>query len=244
MGFGGNPKDKSAVRGGPAFELMFNVHNYLKSKNIRNNFELTFFAPMEQPGAKMGESALKMMDKMFDKLKIAKHFGKKITNFQADGIEFEDGSKLASDLIMFIAAGSGHSVFQNSDLPLSEAGFIKIDDNCLVHETQNVYAIGDAASLEGPDWAAKQGHIAEMMARNTVFNIYNSEIGNAERKGYQAHLNIICVMDMGNGAAFVFRNKKRAFLIPMPIFGHWLKLAWGKYATWTKLGKFPRIPGM
>jgi sulfide:quinone oxidoreductase len=244
MGFGGNPKDKSAVRGGPAFELMFNVHNYLKQKNIRNNFELTFFAPMEQPGAKMGESALKMMDKMFDKLKIAKHFGKKITNFQADGIEFEDGSKLASDLIMFIAAGAGHSIFQNSDLPLSEAGFVKIDDNCLVHETQNVYAIGDSAALEGPDWVAKQGHIAELMARNTVFNIYNSEIGKPERKEYQAHLNIICVMDMGNGAAFVFRNSKRAFLIPMPIIGHWMKLGWGKYAAWTKLGKFPRIPGM
>lgn len=244
MGFGGNPKDKSAVRGGPAFELMFNVDTYLRRKNIRKNFELTFFAPMEKPGEKMGTSALKMMDKMMDKLSIHKHFGKKITQFHADAIEFEDGSKLSSDFIMFIAAGVGNSVFQNSDLPLSEAGFIKIDDNCLVHETQNVYAIGDAAALDGPEWKAKQGHIAELMARNAVFNIYNSEIGKPERKGYQAHLNIICVMDMGNGAAFVFRNSKRAFVIPMPIFGHWMKLGWGKYAAWTKLGKFPRIPEM
>ena len=35
MGFGGNPKDKSAVRGGPAFELIFNIHNYLKSKKTQ-----------------------------------------------------------------------------------------------------------------------------------------------------------------------------------------------------------------
>ena len=48
IGFGGNPKDKSAVRGGPGFELMFNIHHLLKKKNLRENFELTFFAPMEE----------------------------------------------------------------------------------------------------------------------------------------------------------------------------------------------------
>ena len=65
IGFGGNPNDKSAVRGGPAFELMFNIHNYLKNKKLRDNFELTFFAPMDEPGARMGKGALAMIDKMF-----------------------------------------------------------------------------------------------------------------------------------------------------------------------------------
>jgi hypothetical protein len=60
MGFGGNPKDTSSVRGGPAFEVLFNVHNMLKKKKIRDKFELTFFAPMEKPGARMGPQALKM----------------------------------------------------------------------------------------------------------------------------------------------------------------------------------------
>ncbi len=32
---------------------------------MRDHFELTFFAPMEKPGQKMGENALVMMDKMF-----------------------------------------------------------------------------------------------------------------------------------------------------------------------------------
>ena len=85
IGFGGNPKDKSAVRGGPAFELMFNIHNYLKRKKIRNNFELTFFAPMDEPGARMGKGSLAMLDKMFAKYTIHKRFGKKIKEFQSDG---------------------------------------------------------------------------------------------------------------------------------------------------------------
>jgi len=244
IGFGGNPKDKSAVRGGPAFELLFNIHNYLKSKKLRDKFELTFFAPMDEPGARMGKGALAMMDKMFTQYNIKKRFGKKITEFVSDGVIFEDDSKLESDFTMFIAAGTGPSVLKNSDLPLSEAGFIKIDDTGQVQGSQNVFAIGDIAALEGPEWIAKQGHIAELMGRNAAYNILEIEKGSSKRKGYQEHLNILCVMDTGNGAAFVFRNGNKAFMIPLPIVGHWMKKGWGVYSRLSKTGQFPRLPGL
>ena len=244
IGFGGNPKDKSAVRGGPAFELMFNIHNFLKTKKLRDKFELTFFAPMDEPGARMGKGALAMMDKMFTQYNISKRFGKKITEFVSDGIIFEDDSKLDSDFTMFIAAGTGPSVLKNSDLPLSEAGFIRIDDTGQVKGYNNVFAIGDIAALEGPEWIAKQGHIAELMGRNAAYNIIEIEKGSNKRKGYQEHLNILCVMDTGNGAAFVFRNGTRAFMIPMPIVGHWMKKGWGVYSRLSKTGQFPRLPGL
>ncbi len=244
IGFGGNPKDKSAVRGGPAFELMFNIHNYLKSKNLRKNFELTFFAPMAEPGAKMGKGAMPMLDKMFTRYDINRRFGKKIKEFVADGIIFEDDSKLGSDLTLFISAGTGPALLQDSDLPLSEAGFVKIDDYGQVDGFTNVFAIGDIAALQGPEWVAKQGHIADLMGKNAAFNIVEMEKGSSKRKGYQQHLSILCVMDTGDGAAFVFRNSAKSFIIPMPVVGHWLKKGWGKYARLTKLGKFPELPGM
>ncbi len=244
MGFGGNPKDPSNVRGGPAFELLFNVHNKLKKLGIRENYELTFFAPMEKPGARMGEQALKMMDIFFKKLDIKKHFGKKIKRFESDGIIFEDDSKLESDFTMFIPAGNGHEVFKNSKLPLNEAGLIKVNDYCEVEGCDKVFAIGDSVALEGPDWRAKQGHIAEVMARNVAFNIEQIEKGSEKRKGYKEHLNILCVMDSGDGAAFVYRDNKGGKMIPMPVIGHWIKKGWGWYCRNSKLGKIPRIPGM
>jgi len=248
MGFGGNPKDTSAVRGGPGFELLFNVHNMLKKKGIRDNFELTFFAPMAEPGKRMGPKALKMMDMMFNKLGIKQHFGKKIKSFEKDSIVFEDDSKLESDFTMFIPAGAGHEVIVNSDLPLNPAGFIKTDDfsNVLNEDGSmtNIYAIGDIASLEGYDWRAKQGHVAEVMAKNVAHNIGERDKNSSDFKGYDEHLNILCVMDTGDGAAFVYRDEKRAFMIPMPIIGHWLKKGWGSYCRYSKLGKIPRLPGM
>lgn len=246
MGFGGNPKDPSNVRGGPAFEVMFNVHNQLKKLGIRDKFELTFFAPMAEPGKRMGEKALKMMDMFFGRLNIDQHFGKKITRFEEDGIIFEDDSKLESDFTMFIPAGDGHTVFEKSDLPLNEAGLVVINDFCEVEikDIDNVYAIGDSVALEGPDWRAKQGHIAEVMARNVAYNIENKLKGNDNKKGYKDHLNILCVMDSGDGAAFVYRDHKGGKMIPMPIVGHWLKKGWGWYCRNSKLGNIPRIPGM
>jgi len=248
MGFGGNPKDMSAVRGGPGFELLFNVHNMLKKKGIRDNFELTFFAPMPEPGKRMGPQALKMMDVMFNKLGIKKHFGKKITGFSAEGTNFEDGSTLEADFTMFIPAGDGHEVIKASDLPTNDAGFIKTDDySCVVNSDgtlTNIYAVGDIAALEGYDWRAKQGHIAEVMAKNVAHNISERDGGRSDFKGYHGHLNILCVMDSGDGAAFVYRDEKRAFMFPLPVVGHLLKKSWGKYCRYSKLGKIPRIPGM
>ncbi|MGB5966589.1 MAG: FAD-dependent oxidoreductase, partial [Sulfurimonadaceae bacterium] len=244
---GGNPKDTSAVRGGPGFELMFNVHNLLTKKGIRDNFELTFFAPMPKPGARMGEQALATMETMFTKQKINRKFGKKIKRFEEDGIIFEDDSKLASDFTMFIPAGTGHEVIVTSDLPTNEAGFVTINDFCEVTidgELSNVYAVGDTTALEGPDWRAKQGHVAEVMAKNTAFNIEQRDKNSSERKGYQEHLNILCVMDTGDGAGFVYRDDKRAFMFPMQIVGHMMKKGWGWYCRNTKLRKFPRLPGM
>jgi sulfide:quinone oxidoreductase len=238
VGFGGNPKDKSAVRGGPAFELIFNIHNLLKKKKIRQNFELTFFAPMDEPGAKMGKGALPMIDKMFGQSKIAKRFGKKITEFEPGAVVFEDGSKLESDLTLFIPASAGHPVLQTSDLPLTEAGFIKIDTNCQVEGVENVYAIGDISHMEGPEWIAKQGHVAELMGRTAANNILVTENGKGIKKHYHESPNILCVMDTGNGAAFVFRNTKTSFIVPMPFFGHWMKRGWGTYAKVSKVGIF------
>ena len=252
MGFGGNPDDKSAVRGGPAFELLFNVNNYLKKKRKRNKFKLVFFAPMENPGAKMGKKAPEFMDAYYERLKIDRHIGKPIKRFEEDGIVFADDTKLASDFTMYIPALQGHDIFYNSsDLPLSKAGFIKINDFFEVQFDNNsslsktsVYAIGDSSALEGPNWKAKQGHIAEVMARNLAYNIAEKEKGSDKRKGYKEHLNILCVMDSGDGAAFIFRDHKKEIIFPLPIIGHWMKKGWGWYFKNSKLKKIPRLPGM
>jgi sulfide:quinone oxidoreductase len=249
FGFGNNPDDTSAVRGGPTFELLFNVHNMLKKKGIRDNFELTFFAPMPDPGKKMGPKALKTLNIFLNNLNIKRHIGKSIKRFEEGSIIFEDDSKLESDFTIFTPAGDGHDLVRNSDLPTNEAGFITIDDFCQVklqdsNESSNIYAIGDIAALDGAPWRAKQGHVAEVMARNVAFNIVQKDNNKDEFKGYREHINILCVMDTGDGASLIYRDDSKDFIIPLPVVGHWLKKGWGIYYKLSKLNKIPRIPKM
>ena len=242
FGFGGNPKAPEAVRGGPVFEVMFNIHNHLKKLGVRDKFEITFFAPMPKPGARLGEKALKMMDMMFKNMNIKKITGKKIKEFTPNSVILEDDSIIEADLIVFTPAGDGHPVIKNSDLPQTEAGFLKIEDTCQVKGFENIYAIGDSASIEGPDWRAKQGHLAEVMARATAHNIAIKEgLKTGKPEGYKEHINIMCLMDTGNGGALAYRSDKKAMLVPMPIVGHLMKKAWGVYYKLYKLGKIPRL---
>jgi len=110
VGFGGNARDSSAVRGGPAFEVLFNIHHLLTKRKMRDQFQLTFFAPMASPGTRMGDRALEMMDKMFERSRLDTRVGTKIAGFDEAGVRFEDGSRLDADLVLFIPGVSGHSV--------------------------------------------------------------------------------------------------------------------------------------
>lgn len=246
VGFGGNPKDTkgSAVRGGPAFELLFNISTYLKKKGISKTFELHFFAPMAEPGKRMGANAVKNLSKFYKHYGIKEHVGTKITGFTKNEVLFENGKKLESDLIVFIAGGSGHSVLQESGLPLSDAGFVKTLPTCQVEGHPEIYAIGDSAELLGPAWGAKQGHMAEIMADVAAYNVHQQIIGSGKTKSYVDKVSIICIMDSGDGAAWVERTAKKETMMMLPIVGHWLKKGWGFYYRNSKMKRFPRIPGM
>ena len=243
-GFGGNPADPSAVRGGPAFEMMFNLDTWLRRLGVREGFKLTFFAPMASPGQRMGDGAVSVVQEMFGKLGIAQRTGRKIAGFDPGGVTFEDGSRLEADLILFVGAGSGHSLVRTSGLPTNDAGFIRIDEGCAVPGFGGVYAVGDIAALEGPEWRAKQGHLAEVMARVATRNIVAHASGRPERESYLPHVEILCLMDMGNGAAWVSRDERGAKLIPLPVFGHWMKKVWGTYYRLSRQRRLPRLPGM
>jgi len=249
-GFSGNPKDQTGVRGGPVFEVLFNIDTYLREKKMRDKFKLVFFSPSQEAGKRLGGPGLKALQGLFMHRQIEPVFGKKIKAFQPNGILFEDDHMLETDLTLFTPGMNGHPVFKNTDLPLTEAGFVPIndfcqadpiDDSCHFEDIDNCYVIGDSSYFSGPDWRAKQGHLAEAMARLVAKNIFLKESGQIQTETFSEHLNILCVMDLGKKAAFIFRDDKRA-MAPIGAWAHWAKVAWEKYYKLNKRGKLPNAP--
>lgn len=234
IGFGGNLADPSAIRGGPAFEVMFNILNKLKHLGLRERFELTFFAPMPNPGARLGERAASAVQAQLRAEGVNLRFGKKLVKFDEAGVELEGGDRIEFDLVIYVPGGAGHPLLARSGMPLNDAGFVRIEPTCQVEGFENVYAIGDVAEIKGPEWRAKQGHLAEVMARVAVNSIIARANNEPAGESYLDHVGIVCLMDSGNGGVFISRDIQRARVIPLFFLGHWAKKAWGYYYRFTK----------
>lgn len=73
---------------------------------------------------------------------------------------------------------------------------------------------------------------------------FSSSSVRVSAESYLPHLGITCLLDMGNGAAYIHRDSEKERMVPLPVVGHWMKQAWGVYYKASKLRQVPRLPGM
>jgi sulfide:quinone oxidoreductase len=239
-GFSGNPQDATAVRGGPVFEVLFNFDTHLRQEGIRDRFELTFFSPSDAPGKRLGAGGLAQLQQLFQERGITTVTGKKIKEFTSSGVTFEDDTQVVTDLTVFTPGMTGTPILKQSDLPLTVAGFVTVSDTAQVNGFENCYAIGDSSYFEGPDWRARQGRLAEVMARTAAENIARQERREAASASFREEINLLCIMDTGKEGVFVYRDENRE-MARRGAWARWAKLAWEKYYKLNKLGKVPRV---
>ncbi|MDP1766722.1 MAG: FAD-dependent oxidoreductase [Methylotenera sp.] len=220
IGFGTNPAESSAMRGGPMFELLLGLDTWLRRQGKRERFTLTFFNAAAEPGKRLGEKAVAKLLGEMQQRGIATHLGKKITGFSTQGVETE-GGHIPAELILFMPGLTGPEWAKGSGLPLSEGGFIRGDEYCQVPDSDMVYIAGDAGSFPGPDWMPKQGHMADLQAKVAVINLLRSLSGKPPAAKFRAEL--ICIVDTLDSGILVYRDTKRAQLFPSSVVWHWLK---------------------
>ena len=170
IGFAGNPKEPSAMRGGPMFEFLFGIDRQLRREGCRDRFKITFFSPAARPGARMGERAVGLLLKTMRRHGIDTHLGHKLQGFSADRV-LTEGGEFDADLILFMPGITGLPWYGEAGLPLSEGGLIKADRFCRVEAMQRCYVAGDAGSFPGPDWLPKQAHMADLQATAAAENL-------------------------------------------------------------------------
>lgn len=220
IGFSGNPKEPSAMRGGPMFEFLFGIDTHLRKQGRRERFKLVFFTPAEKPGNRLGPKAVEGLMAEMRKLDIETHLGHKLKGFTDDRVVTE-GGEFEADLILFMPGMTGSQWFDNTDLPRSEGGFIKADKHCRVQGMDRVYVAGDSGSFPGPEWMPKQAHMADLQAKAAAANLV------AELKGGQPgetfRIELVCIVDANDRGMLVARNEKRNLVLPAMRMFHWMK---------------------
>ena len=220
LGFGGNPKEPSAMRGGPMFELLFGLESWLRKQGKRDKIKLVFFNPAPQPGKRLGEKAVKGLLAEMKKRGIDTHLGHKIQSFENNIVKTE-GGEIDADLILFMPGMTGPAWVQASPLPLSEGGFIKADGKAQVAGMERVYVAGDAGSYPGPDWMPKQAHMADLQAKAAVKNIKLNLAGKVASEQFKVEP--VCIVDTLDKGILVYRDESRSVVLPAMTPMHWAK---------------------
>jgi len=222
MGFAGNPKEPSAMRGGPMFEFLFGTDTLLRKQGRRDKFKLVFFSPAPQPGNRLGPKAVKNLLNEMKKRDIETHLGHKMKGFEANKVMTE-GGEFKADLIMFMPGMTGNTWFDNSKLPRSEGGLIKANQHCKVENMAHVYVAGDSGSYPGPDWMPKQAHMADLQAEAAAKNLTGELNGTSTDARFKIEL--ICIVDSNNKGMLVSRTEHKNIMLPGSIIFHWMKRA-------------------
>jgi sulfide:quinone oxidoreductase len=211
FGFGTNPNEPSAMRGGPMFELMFGIETWLRRVGKRNQFRLVFFNAAKEPGKRLGDRAVKGLLAEMQKRGVETHLGHKLLGFDARAVKTEGGD-FDADLIMFMPGMTGPAWLADSGFALSPGGFLKADAHCRVEGAERVFVIGDSGSYPGPDWMPKQAHMADLQAKAAVPNLLAALNGQPARERFKVEL--ICVVDTLDKGILVYRDLNRGLVFP------------------------------
>lgn len=220
LGFGGNPQEPSAMRGGPMFELLFGIDTWLRRQGKRDRIELTFFNAAAEPGKRLGEKAVTGLLAEMARRRIDTHLGHKPLGFSPQGVDTE-GGHINADLILFMPGLTGPAWAPDSGLTLSAGGFFKADAHCRVEGADKVFVAGDAGSYPGPDWLPKQAHMADLQAQAAAENLLLALEGKEPVATPRPEL--ICIVDTMDSGILVFRSLRRSFLLPPSRLFHWAK---------------------
>ena len=231
FGFAGNPKEPSAMRGGPVFEFLFGIDNWLRKQGKRDKFKLIFFTPAPKPGARLGPKAVEGILSEMAKRDIVTHLGHKMKGFEANKVMTE-ATEFEADMILFMPGMTGNLWFDNTDLPRSEGGLIKANGHCQVESMEKVYVAGDSGSFPGPDWMPKQAHMADLQASTAAANLLAELAGKTASESFKVEL--LCIIDSYNKGMLVARTPKRNFILPQMLPLHWVK----RYFEWMYLKKY------
>jgi len=224
IGFSGNPKEPSAMRGGPMFEFLFGIDTQLRAEGRRDKFNLTFFTPADKPGARLGKKAVKGLLSEMTKRNIATHLGNKMKKFETNKV-ITEGGEINADLILFMPGMTGNTWFDNTDLVRSEGGLLKANQFCEVEGADKIFVAGDSGSFPGPEWMPKQAHMADLQAEAAVKNALDGLDGKPPSHTFKIEL--VCIVDSNNKGIFVSRTMKGGMMLPNCRLMHWAKQIFG-----------------
>ena len=222
FGFGTNPDEPIAMRGGPVFEYVFGIDTLLRRQRRRDKFRLVFFSRSQTPGQRLGERAVEMILEEMRRRRIETVLGEKPRRIEPDAVVLER-TRIESNLTLFMPGLTGPAWLDATPLPRSPGGLVQGDAQCRVPGFSCTYVVGDGGSFPGPDWMPKQAHQADLQAEVAARNLLRALAGAAVEEPFASEL--ICIIDSLDRGLLVSRKEGKTRALRPNVLAHWAKAA-------------------
>ncbi len=225
---------------GPAYEYAFEVDAELRRRGIRHKVPIHFITSEPYLGhfgiGGFGASKRWMEDEFAEKdIKVLTN--QAVEEFIPGGnghsdkeARLKDGTKIPYKLAMFAPAMKGVPAVTDLGNP---RGFIPVDENMRHKAHENIFCVGVAVAIAPPDptpvptGVPKTGYMSVKMAQTAARTIA-SDIRGKEPVVPPYEMDVICLMDMGDTAAYM---SAKPLLPPRQE----LTLRKAKWAKWMKI---------
>lgn len=184
------------------YEAAFLAESFIRGKGIRRNVEIHLFTPEHTP---MPVAPAALGDSIADMLAARGIHYHPLFTFQelrpgTREVVASDGQAHRVDLLMVVPPHRAPEVVRSSPL-LGVSGFVHADPRTLQTDYEDVYAIGDVATIKLPNGKAlpKAGVFAHAEAKvvaQRIADAYSGKASDAEFDG-----NGYCWIELGDGRA-------------------------------------------
>lgn len=188
---------------GPPVELAFSMAHWLEKNKKGNTSTVYLSTPAEVIAEDAGETILDQLVPMMGKMGYNYQANTRgIKKIYKGGIEFIDGTSQETEITIVFPDWQAHDFLK--ELPITDdKGFVITDLYMRNPDYQNIFAVGDAASITVP----KIGTLGHMEAE-VLANTLAKELGLIEGDIKPMEFELLCMGDMGGIKGFYMRSNE------------------------------------
>lgn len=235
---------------GPSYELAFEMDVELRRRKMRHKVPIMYLTSEPYLGH-MGVGGLGV-SKTFIEYEFADRdikplVSQAIQEVAPGEIRLKDGNKIPFKLAVIAPPFKGVAAVAPLGNP---RGFIPVDKNYRHTKHQKIFAIGVAIAIAPPEvtpvptGVPKTGFMTVRMAKIAAATIASDVTG--KTPPIADELGVICLMDMGNTAAFMkaypVLPPRQSTYMKKAIWAKWMKLGFEKYFLWKMKNGLSNLP--
>lgn len=235
---------------GPSYELAFEMDTELRRMKMRHKVPI-FYLTSEPYVGHFGIGGLgnskRFVEDEFAKRDIKYLANQAIEEVVPSELRLKDRTKLPFKLAMIAPPFKGVPAVAPLGNP---RGFIPVDKNYRHTKYKNIFTIGVAMAIAPPEptpvptGVPKTGYMTITMAKTAAATI-TAEIRNEPLPSAE-ELSVVCLMDMGDTAAFMkaypVLPPRQEAMIKGGIHYKWLKMAFERYFLWKMRNGLTNLP--